>query len=93
MPRHARIEIPGGIYHIITRGIERRSIFCDYIDQREFLYRLANGLSHSDSRCYSWVLMPNHFHSLIRTDKTSLSELMSKLLIGLSGAELATFLG
>jgi len=82
MPRHARLEISGGIYHVITRGIERRSIFCDDNDRREFLQRLSNGLSRSDSKCYSWVLMPNHFHLLIRTGKSSLSELMRRLLTG-----------
>ncbi len=82
MPRHARLEIPGGIYHVITRGIERRSIFCDDSDRREFLQRLSNGLSQSGSTCYAWALMPNHFHLLVRTGKSSLSELMRKLLTG-----------
>jgi REP element-mobilizing transposase RayT len=82
MPRHARLEIPGGIYHVITRGIERRAIFCDDDDRREFLKRLSNGLTATGSKCYAWVLMPNHFHLLIRTGKSSLSDLMRKLLTG-----------
>ena len=82
MPRHARLEIPGGIYHVITRGIERRAIFCDDEDRKEFLRRFSEGLYHTTSRCYGWALMPNHFHLLIRTGKSSLSELMRKLLTG-----------
>jgi hypothetical protein len=29
MPRKARIDSPGAVHHIISRGIERRSIFKD----------------------------------------------------------------
>jgi len=29
MPRQGRIEIPGGVYHVIIRGIERRDLFKD----------------------------------------------------------------
>ena len=82
MPRQGRINIEGGIYHLIQRGLERREIFKDDKDREEFLRRLAVGLEHTGHKCYGWVLMPNHFHLLIRTGTKPLSDLMRKLLTG-----------
>jgi REP element-mobilizing transposase RayT len=82
MPRHRRLEVPGAVYHVITRGIERRDIFIDKGDYEEFLRRLKEGLESTGSKCYGWALMPNHFHLLIQTGKKPLSDLMRKLLTG-----------
>jgi len=82
MPRHRRLEVEGGIYHVITRGIERRIIFKDDADREEFVRRLKEGLESTGSKCYGWVLMPNHFHLLIRTGRKPLSDLMRKVLTG-----------
>lgn len=67
---------------MIQRGIERRLIFQDDNDREEFLRRLAEGLKQAGHRCYGWVLMPNHFHLLIRTGSWPLGDLMRKLLTG-----------
>lgn len=82
MPRQRRLDIPGVLHHVITRGIERRKIFMDDQDRRAFLDRLELGLEKTGCRCYAWVLMPNHVHLLIRTGKTPLSALMRRLLTG-----------
>jgi REP element-mobilizing transposase RayT len=82
MPRHKRLEIPDGIYHVIQRGIERREIFKDDADREEFLRRLEGGIIQTGHKCYGWVLMPNHFHLLIQTGAKALSELMRKVLSG-----------
>ena len=82
MPRHRRLEIPAAVYHVIARGLERREIFKDNADREEFLRRLAESLNNNGSKCYGWVLMPNHFHLLIRTGANPLSTLMRKVLTG-----------
>lgn len=41
MPRRGRIHLPGGIYHVIIRGIERKKIFRIPADRAEFVRRLA----------------------------------------------------
>lgn len=82
MPRQGRINIEGGIYHVIQRGIERKAIFKDDADREEFLLRLSVGLKETGHKCYGWVLMPNHFHLLIRTGVKPLSDLMRKILTG-----------
>lgn len=82
MPRHRRLDIPGAVYHVITRGIERREIYREDSDRDEFLRRFGEALKETNSQCYAWVLMPNHFHLLIRVGKKSLSDLMRKVLTG-----------
>ncbi len=82
MPRHQRLDCPGVIHHVIARGIERKNIFLDDKDREEFLFRLKKALQETKSRCYAWVLMPNHFHLLIRTGDNSLSDLMRRVLTG-----------
>ena len=82
MPRDKRINLPGVIYHVISRGIERRKIFIDKADREEFLRRLGDGLEKTSCQCIAWSLMPNHLHLLIRTGERALSDLMRKLLTG-----------
>lgn len=82
MPRAKRINIAGGVYHVITRGIERKEIFKDDTDREEFLFRLAINLAKTKSKCFAWVLMPNHIHLMIKTGSGSLSDVMRGLLTG-----------
>ncbi len=82
MPRTSRINIPGGVYHIITRGIERKDIFKDDNDRYEFLIRLETNLKHTNSKCYAWVLMSNHLHLMIRAGADGISAMMRRLLTG-----------
>jgi hypothetical protein len=41
MPRKARTDYPGGVHHLIVRGIEWRRIFQDDQDRNAFLDRLG----------------------------------------------------
>lgn len=82
MPRHARIDIPGLLQHVIVRGIERRKIFLDDDDRHLFLERLAKLLRESGTDCLAWALMSNHFHLLLRPGQTGLAAFMRRLLTG-----------
>jgi REP element-mobilizing transposase RayT len=62
MPRQSRIDAPGALHHIIARGIERKKIFQDSVDRDNFLNRLGNILTETQTTCFSWALLPNHFH-------------------------------
>jgi hypothetical protein len=46
---------------IIARGIDRGKIFQDPADKRNFLDRLAEILKATETRCYTWASIPNHF--------------------------------
>lgn len=82
MPRKARIDAPGALHHIITKGIERRAIFEDNQDCWNFLERLGDVLSETSTPCYAWSLMPNHVHLLLRTGLYPLATVMRRLLTG-----------
>jgi REP element-mobilizing transposase RayT len=82
MPRFARIDIPGLLQHVIVRGIERRPIFLDDQDREAFLSRLRVLLPETETDCYAWALLDNHFHLLLRPRQRPLAEIMRRLLTG-----------
>ena len=57
MPRQARIDIPGHLYHVIARGIERRKIFIADYDYEDFLSRLERALDKTGSKCFAFSLL------------------------------------
>jgi len=66
----------------MARGIERRKLFRDDKDRNSFLDRLADILEETQTQCYAWALIPNHFHLLLRTGSTPLSKVMRRLMTG-----------
>jgi len=82
MPRQPRLDAPGLIQHVMARGIERRKIFRDDDDRESFLQRFALILEETQTQCYAWALMPNHFHLLLRIGPTPLSKVMRRLMTG-----------
>jgi putative transposase len=55
----------GCFYHIYNRGVRKQDIFVESEDYRIFLF-LYEKYVESVADTYSWVLMPNHFHMLVR---------------------------
>lgn len=82
MPRQARIDAPGALHHIICRGMERKEIFLDDGDRDDFVSRLSRVLLTTETRCFAWALIPNHFHLLLQTGSTPISTVMRRLLTG-----------
>lgn len=82
MPRQSRIDTPGALHHIIVRGNEKRRIFEDNSDRQKFLIRLGGILIKTDTICYAWALIPNHFHLLLRTGNVPIATVMHRLLTG-----------
>jgi hypothetical protein len=60
MPRKARIDAHWAIHYIIGRGINRQEGFSDK-DYLNFLERLGDLLTETNTSCYAWALIPNHF--------------------------------
>lgn len=82
MPRQARIDAPCALHHVIARGIERSKIFRESADYEDFLRRLGQLLVQSETKCYAWALIPNHFHLLLKTGNVPIATLMRRLLSG-----------
>jgi len=82
MPRLARLDTPGLLQHVMARGIEGREIFKDDKDRKSFLERLSLILEETQTQCYAWALITNHFHLLLRTGPTPISNVMRRLMTG-----------
>ena len=82
MLRQARIDAPGALHHIIARGIARRKVFDDNTDREFFVERLCLILNETDTFCFAWALIPNHFHLLLKTGTTPIATVMKRLLTG-----------
>ncbi len=82
MPRQARIDAPCALHHIIARGIERSKIFREPADYEDFLRRLGQLLLQTETKCYAWALIPNHFHLLLKTGNVPIATIMRRLLSG-----------
>lgn len=85
MPRHARLDVPGGLHHVICRGIERQVIVRDDNDRMAFVERLGDVLGETGTACYAWAVLSNHVHLLLRASDVPLSRVMRRLLTGYAG--------
>lgn len=80
MPRVARIYTEEGIFHILTRGNNRQTVFHDEEDFNIYKERLIELKKEHSFKLYHYCLMSNHVHLVIETDEnTELSKLMKRL--------------
>lgn len=79
MARPLRIEYPGAVYHITSRGNARSEIFFDDEDRRSFLKVLDFVVERFEWICHAYCLMSNHYHLLIETPGANLSRGMRQL--------------
>jgi len=79
MARPLRIEFPGAVYHVTSRGNERKAIFREGQDRKMFLDTLAGVTLRYNWLCHAYCLMDNHYHLLIDTPDGNLSIGMRQL--------------
>ena len=82
MARKARAEVEGGLYHVITRGNNRRQIFHSSADYEKFLSLLAVQKIKLPFFLYAYCLMSNHVHLLIERQASEVGRIMHRLLTG-----------
>lgn len=76
MSRPLRIEFPGALYHVTSRGDRREDIFVDDTDRARLLAVVAQGLARFDAQMLAYCLMSNHYHFVVHTRQGNLSALM-----------------
>lgn len=79
MARPLRIEFPGAVYHITSRGNAKQTIFVDEKDYADFLEVLCSVADRFDWILHAYCLMGNHYHLLIETVEGNLSRGMRQL--------------
>lgn len=79
MARPLRIEFPGAVYHVTSRGNARSDIFTDDSDRQIFLSVLGQTVKRFNWLCHAYCLMGNHYHLLIETPEGNLSAGMRHL--------------
>lgn len=79
MSRPLRLEFPGALYHVTSRGDRREPIVEDDDDRLVWLSVLADALARFDATAYAYCLMDNHYHVVLRTHRANLSRLMRHL--------------
>lgn len=79
MARPLRVEYPGAIYHITSRGNAKGDIFLDDVDRELFLKVLATTVTHHRWVVHAYCLMGNHYHLLVETPTPNLSRGMRQL--------------
>jgi len=76
MARQWRIEFPGALYHVLSRGNGRQDIFLSDDDRHLFLGLLEELSERFNIEVYAYVMMSNHYHLLLKTLDANLSRAM-----------------
>ncbi|TWU59467.1 Chromosomal replication initiator protein DnaA [Rubripirellula tenax] len=82
MARQLRIEFPGAIYHLVTRGNGRKQIFHDQGHYERMTRGLKDEVTRSGWKIFAYCWMPNHIHVLLQTPEPNLSRGMQHWLSG-----------
>jgi putative transposase len=76
MSRAWRIEYEGALYHLLSRGNERRDIFEDQKDRSIFLATIGEFSERFEIDVFAYVMMDNHYHLLVQTRHANLKKAM-----------------
>ncbi|MDF2176713.1 transposase [Aliiglaciecola sp. CAU 1673] len=79
MSRPLRVEYPGALYHVTSRGNDQQAIYRQDADYQRFIQLLEDVCKRFNWRIYAYCLMPNHYHLLVETPEANLSRGMRQL--------------
>jgi putative transposase len=79
MSRPLRIEFAGALYHVTSRGDGQKDIYLDDQDRKDFLSVLASVCMRFNWTVHAYCLMSNHYHLLLETPDSNLSQGMRQL--------------
>jgi len=77
--RRPRERSNSGVYHVVSRGINRQDIFYDDDDYQHFLETIDQMKSGDKFVVYGYCLMTNHVHLLVRENTDTISRIMSRI--------------
>jgi putative transposase len=65
MSRPRRCLLGGMVFHVLNRGVNRRTLFHDHQDYGAFLADILESLRTHPMRICSFCVMPNHWHMVL----------------------------
>lgn len=74
MARPLRVDVEDGVYHVVTRGIDRNAIFRSDSDRKHWLMLMEGAVERFRLRLFAYVLMDNHVHLIVQTPDANLSQ-------------------
>ena len=72
MPRKQRIEFPGAVYHIISRGNYRKELFLSENTGKAFERSMFEAVERCGWKLHAYVIMSNHYHLAVETPEPNL---------------------
>lgn len=82
MSRSARLHVPGGVFHIISRCLNHAYLFDGALERARYLALLEAAARRNDARVLAWCVMSNHVHLVVRAGEAPLSRLMKRVNTG-----------
>jgi REP element-mobilizing transposase RayT len=79
MARRCRIQFPGAVYHVMSRGNRKSMIAEDDDDRRAFMNTFGEAAGDCQVRVYACCLMGTHYHTLLDTPRGNLSDFIRTL--------------
>ena len=79
MSRPVRIEFPGAVYHVTSKGRDGQIVFDDADDRGVFLNVVDNVVARFGWLIHSYVLMDDHYHLVVEVPEANLSKGMRQL--------------
>src|ERR1700686_3771038 len=84
MARSTRVDFPGGWYHVLNRGTERRAIFRSTRCCEKFIQLLSSLPERFGVRLHGYALMGNHYHLQLENQEANLSKALHWLNVSYS---------
>jgi putative transposase len=72
MPRQLRLQYPGAMYQVMSRGNRRENILLDDVDRQDYIKTLAEACQKTGWQVHAYCLTPKHHHLVLETPEPNL---------------------
>ena len=79
MSRPLRLQFPGALYHVTSRGDRQGAIFLDHTDRQVWLSILEDVCDRHNFVVHGYCQMTNHYHIVVETVEANLTRGMQQL--------------
>ena len=79
MVKKSRTKSKTGIYHVMLRGINKQIIFEGDADKHKFIEVLKKYMEVSNFQLFSYCLMDNHVHLLLKETEEGISDMVKRI--------------